>query len=394
MDGFSFLPLSTSPVQRAFLAGQRPSAPNRRRFRGLRKLLPFLIIVMLPTAIVATYYLGFAADQYVSEVRFVVRGPNAASPGMLSSLLGGGAGRADEDTYAVQDYMTSRDALTELVRGSNLKAVYDAPEADALSRFPLLKRWDTTEHLYAYYLRHIDAELDSITGVSSLKVRAFKAIDAQRIASALIVAAERLVNQMNDRQRENALRDSRADIRVAERRIEDIANNIADFRNRESLLDPGKQSGPMLQAIMDLETQLGRVRLQIAQISAAAPRSPLLPDYRERATLLEQQIATARSRITGDDQSLVPKIKEFDALILQKEFADKQLASAITSLESARLQVERQQAYLDLIVQPNISDYPAYPKQIAAIAVFFASVLGMYVMGALLIAGAREHRLT
>ena len=56
--------------------------------------------------------------------------------------------------------------------------------------------------------------------------------------------------------------------------------------------------------------------------------------------------------------------------------------------------MSRQQVYLDLIVKPNIADYAAYPKVISSIAVFFASVLGLYIIGGLLIAGAREHRLT
>ena len=393
MDGLNLLAPAASPVQRAFLAGRRPAPPRKRRFRTLRKMLPFLLVVVLPTLVTATYYIAFASYQYVSEVRFVVRGPSNGTPSVLSSLLTSGGGRADEDTYAVQDYIMSRDALSALVDDADIKAIYNRPEADPLSRFPILTGFSTFEHLYEYYIKHVEADLDSITGVSSLKVRAFRPEDAHRVAVALMLGGERLVNRMNDRLRENTLHDARNEIVLAEKRVEDMARQIADFRNRVALLDPDKQAGPMLQAIMDKETTLSRVRLQIAQISSSAPRSPLLPDYRERATVLEQQIAEARSKITGDDQSLVPRIKEFDALSLRRDFADRQLVSATTSLESARLQAERQQVYLDMIVQPNTPDYPAYPKRVASIAIVFLSALGLYVMGALLISGAREHRL-
>ena len=89
----------------------------------------------------------------------------------------------------------------------------------------------------------------------------------------------------------------------------------------------------------------------------------------------------------------MPKITAFDMLELQREFGDKQLASAINSLETARISAEHQQLYLDTIVKPNVSDYPAYPKRIADLAIALVSLIGVYVIGALLISGAREHRL-
>ena len=89
----------------------------------------------------------------------------------------------------------------------------------------------------------------------------------------------------------------------------------------------------------------------------------------------------------------MPKIAAFDMLELQREFADKQLASATSSLEAARLQAEQQQLYLDTIVQPNEADYPAYPKALSSIAIAFATFITIYVAVGLLIAGAREHRM-
>ena len=114
---------------------------------------------------------------------------------------------------------------------------------------------------------------------------------------------------------------------------------------------------------------LSRTNLQLSQVTTSTPRSPLISDLRRRAEALQGQITDARSKITGTDASLVPKITAFDMLELQRQFADKQLASATSSLEAARLQSERQQLYLETIVRPNVSDYPAYPKRLASIAV-------------------------
>jgi capsular polysaccharide transport system permease protein len=357
-------------------------------------------MVVLPTVVAGGYLYGVASDQYVSEARFVVRGPSQQSPGVLSGLLQtAGVSRAQDDTYAVQDYMLSRDALEELVKQSGLKDIFARPEADALSRFPFsltlpglpaIHGGDSFEHLFKYYLKHVDVEMDSTTGVSEITVKAFRPDDARRIAAALLAGGERLVNRMNDRERENTLRDARHEVQLAEERVQSVSSKLAEFRNRQSLLDPNKQSVPMLQAITNLQAKLGSVKLELSQLQ---PNSPLLSSTRQRAAALQAQIDAAKKEITGADDSLVPKIREFDLLSLEREFADKQLSSATTSLEAARVNADRQELYLEAVVQPNQPDYADYPRRFSMLAVVFASFLGLYVAGALLVAGAREHKL-
>ena len=366
------------------------SPPRRNRL----KWFWFALVVVLPTLCTAGYMIAFAADQYVSEARFVVRGPASQSVGMLTGLLQStGLSHAQEDTYVVQDYMQSRDAMAELIKNDDLRAVYDRPEADPLSRFPLWSGWSSDEHLFQFFKSHVVAELDSTTGVSSLTVRTFRPGDSRGIALALLDTGEALVNRMNERQRENTVKQARNDVQEAEKRVTAVGLQIAEFRNREALLDPTKQSIPLLTGINELQMALVRTNLQLAQLTVATPKSPLIPDLRRRVDALQQQIDRARAEVTGSDSSLVPKITAFDSLALQQTFADKLLGSAIQSLESARIAAERQELYLETIVKPNLSDYPAYPKRVSTIAVVFASFLGLYICGGLILSAAREHRL-
>ncbi len=393
MDGLD-ITVSEPPARLAGYSGTPPRRPLRSRFKRSMRLICFLLVVGLPTLLATVYLVVFASDQYVSEAKFVVRGLTAQSPGVLGSLLQtAGVSHASDDTYAVQDYIMSRDALSEMIKDQGLRAVFNRPEADTLSRFPLLESRASLEHFYDYYKSHVDVFLDTTTSVSTLTVKTFRPEDSQRIAQALLTSGENLINRMNERERENSMRDARKEVELAEQRVEDIASKIAGFRNQEALLDPNKQSVPMLQSINDMQTMLSRANLQLAQILTASPNSPLIPDYKRRIVALQAQIDDAKTKITGTDQSLVPKITAYDMLTLQREFADKQLASAIASLEAARMQSERQQLYLDTIVQPNKADYPAYPKKIATIGIVFATFLGIYLMAALLIAGAREHKM-
>ena len=94
MDGLDITATRTSSNR----AGYSQTLPPRRlrsRLARHAKAIWFFIVVVLPTIAAATYLIGFAADQYVSEARFVVRGTSSQSPGILSGLLqtaGGVAG--------------------------------------------------------------------------------------------------------------------------------------------------------------------------------------------------------------------------------------------------------------------------------------------------------------
>lgn len=361
----------------------------------------FLLVVGLPTVAAATYYIGYAADQYVSEAEFVVRGQSQSQSTLSTLLQSTGISRSQDDTYAVQDYMTSRDALAVLAKDDDIRAVFSRPEADALARFPRTflpfgdnSLWGSSfEHFYEYYQKHVTVELDSTTGVTSLKVRTFRPEDSRQIAQALLQMGERLVNQMNDRQRENALRDARKEVALAEDRVQAMAAEIAAFRNQQEVVDPNKQSVSMLQSLTMLTDALVKTKLQLAQVVASSPRSPLIADYQQRIAALQVQIDDARKRITGSDSSMVPKLATYDQLQLKRELADKQLASATASLETARQRAEQQQIYLETIVRPNEPDYAAYPRKIASIALVFFGMLGVFGLLSLLAAGAREHKI-
>lgn len=364
----------------------RPQPPRR----GLG--WPFLLFVILPTMLAAGYLYAVAADQYVSEARFVVRGRTPPAPAGLSSLLqtAGVSSPGQDDSFAVQDYILSRDALHELVDAEDVKAVFGRSEADPLSRFPVLAHWDTFEHLFRYYLKHVAVHMDSATGVSELTVRTFRADDSRRIAAALLAAGERLVNRMNDRQRENAVRDARKEVDLAEARVQDVARRLADFRNSAALLDPGKQSVSMLDAIAKLQTRLVSLNLEISQMQG---NSPLLPAARQRAVALQAQIDDGKRQITGFGTSLVPKIREFDQLAMEREFADKLLGSAMSSLESARVTASRQLLYLEPVVAPNEPDYAEYPRRISDLALVFAIMVCAYGAGKMAFGAMREHKL-
>lgn len=355
---------------------------------------PFSLLVLFPTALTAIYFILFATPQYVSEAQFVVRGEGVAPPGALASLLetAGSGSATSEDTYAVQDYMISRDAMEFLIKDHGLVQVYRRPGADMIARFPNILEGRTREHFFKYYQRHVTAELDTTSGISTLSVRTFSAADSCDLARALMVAAEQLVNRMNARQRENLISSSRRELAEATEALKDINLQIASYRTKEALLDPLKQSAPILSNANELSVMLTTSLIQIAQLNSSAPHSPLLPVLRERVRVLRQHIDILNGRVAGPGTTMIPKITAYDELVTQRQLLEKQLEGAALALEAAKTRADRQRLYIDEVVQPNLPDYAAYPKGLASTLIMFISLAALYLMGRLLIAGAREHQ--
>src|SRR5580704_14854478 len=109
--------------------GVRPRAGWRpgRLFRSLN--IWFWALVGLPTLVAGVYYFGVASDLYLSEVKFIVRGPpKAATTGAIGALLGGSGPVTSEDTFAVNQYMQSRDVVRLLEEQDHLRAVLGRQE--------------------------------------------------------------------------------------------------------------------------------------------------------------------------------------------------------------------------------------------------------------------------
>lgn len=399
MDGYNL----TEELNRlgSGLAGNRRPRLDllQGRLQRHRRRLPFLLCVVLPTLLGAIYYLLIASDQYISEAEFVIRSPghsggSVTGGGALATLLqGSGLNRSQDDTYSVNDYILSREALQDLIKDDDLRAVYNRPEADFLARFPGWLHFNTSvESFYKYYQNHVDVLYDTTTGLTTIDVRTFRPQDSQRIANALLQAGERQVNELNERALNNAVRDAQREVARMEDRVRDVETRISAFRNQETVIDPAKQSQMLLTGVAELERQLAQTETLIDQLHQSSPNSPLLPTAERRAEAIRDQIAEQQGRVTGGGDSMVPRLERFEQLQLEESFAEKGLTAATASLETARLEAERQQLYLDRVVQPNLPDYPLYPRRMVFIAIVFATFFSLYLIGKMFVAGVKEHQ--
>ena len=376
----------------AVVGGAPPRAASRAAafFRSLN--IWFWAIVGLPTLLAGVYFFGIASDLYLSEVKFVVRGPSKPQLGGFSAMLSSAAAGVSEDTYAVHEYLMSRDAVRRLEREDDLRALLTRPEGDLISRFPGYLFWRTDfEALNRAYGRFVTIEIDSTSGVSTLQVKAYRPEDAQRVADSLLRFSEQLVNTLNERARHDALAVFQTEVENTEERISRIQDQLTAYRVKEKMLDPKSAATGPIELLGQMNGQLANAKAQLAEVMKNSPNSPQIPLVRTRIGSLEKLIAEERAKITGDSNSVATALGEYERLTVQHLLAEKQLASAFTSLEAARLEAQRQQLYLETIAKPNLADYPLFPKRIVSFVTVVVTCALAYGIAWLLIAGVREH---
>jgi capsular polysaccharide transport system permease protein len=354
----------------------------------------FMVVVAAPTLLTCVYYLFIASPLYVSDARFVVRSHSQEMTSPLTPVIQGflGGGGGVTDAYEVQEYMVSRDAVGDLERSQNLRALLARPGGDFLARFPRPFESRSFENLFRGYKRFVTVGLDPQTSISTLEVKAFRPQDARAVANALLDGGEALVNRLNVQAMTDAVRQATVQVEEARRQGEEAEAALTDFRDREKLIDPDRSSQVDLELLGRLEGQLISMRAERAGLAASAPESPQLPLLDRRIAAFSTQLDAERSRTAGQSNSLAPKVGEYESLILERDIAAKSLEAAMATLETARIDARRQQLYLERVVSPNLPDKAEEPKKLKSIFTVLVTALVAYGVLSLFLAGLREHR--
>lgn len=352
----------------------------------------FLLTVVIPTILAIVYFGLIASDIYISESRFVVRSPQRQIPTGLGAILQGeGFTRSQDDTHSVHDFMLSRDALRKLDEKLALGKKFASNEIDVLNRFAALDWDDSFEALHLYYQNRVSINLDTASSISALRVSAFTAEDAHNINQLLLEMGEQLINQLNERARQDMIRFAASEVQTAEQKAKAAALALSGYRNQNAVFDPERQSALQLQQISKLQDELIATKTQLAQVRTFTPENPQIAGLQKRAETLQSEMNLQMAKVAGAGGSLTNKSAEIERLMLERAFADKQLTAALASLEQARNEAQRKQLYLERIVQPSKPDVAMEPRKLRAILA--TVILGLITWGILtiLLAGVREH---
>jgi capsular polysaccharide transport system permease protein len=373
--------------------------PRGRHSRGRRLvLLSFCLAVILPTFAALGFTTFYASNQFVSEFRVAVRSLEPIKTGGMADLFGfAGVTQAGNDSNAVVQYLQSRQAIDDLDGGAAAaRGLYDDTSIDWFSR---LRADAPIEEFTRYWDRMVDSYYEPQTGTIIVKVGAFKSTDAFRLATDLWRNAEGLVNRLSERARQDTVAFAAQEVARAEARLAEVRAKAKVLQDKESILDPQASAEATLTLAAKLKEEIAKrnaeLTAQRARLAANAPSVLATEDgiggLQRELERVEAQATAARSRARADEKPLSSVLGAFQQLGDEKTFAEKAYASALTSLETARMDAARQQLYLATIVPPAMPEEASFPKPPRDVAIVFGVATAVWLIGLLAVYSVREH---
>ena len=386
--------MNVEAIKREALEAVIRPARSRKTRNTLRKHRWFYLFVCVPTLLATIYYGFIASDVYVSQSSFVIKSPGqkAAPTLSLANLVQtSGLSAGQEQTKEIVGYIRSRSGLKDLQAQVNVRRNFSQRGADFLSRFPGPFQTDTFEDLFRYYQSMVGADIDQESGLAVLEVKAFTPRDAYEMNSRLLGLSEDLVNRLNQRAEGRAVAEAEHRVLQAEDRVRNARVALGAFRNQQDIIDPAKQATGVLEISNKLLSEQAALQSQLDLMRRVAPQHPSIPALQNRIAAIGRQIGAQTGRAVGTPTALASKMSAYEKLNVEQEFATQMLTAANTALEQARTESQKQQFYLERVVEPNTPDDASLPGRLKSVLILFASLVCLYFVGWMIVIGILEH---
>ncbi len=384
--------LTPVEIKGALVPYDEHELPSPKRKLFWRRWYDFPLLVLLPVAMASVYLFLIASDRYVSEMKYVVRSGGANDAfGVASLVQSHGLSRAPDETYVVNAYVKSRDIVRLLADHNNLRDVLDRPEADLITRFPNFYSPHDFEHFYKHFQQVVDVSLDEASGITTLRVFAYRPDDAQNMATAVLNYAEALINVLNDRAHDDAMRYAQMIVDKARDKTAEVEAKLTEFRNTHGTVNPTQESVAALEMIGRMSEEQAQLEASLSRQIALTPSSPGIQPLKQKIQSYKDEIAKLQSQVVGTSTSTAAALSGFKSLVLERELAAKSLEAAIRNFETARQEAQLKHSYIETFAQPSLPDVAEYPRRFVDLFVVTIVSIGVWLILRSLRISASEH---
>lgn len=391
-------PLTTADRQQAVTESLRQIARMSRfvdRKKGIRSYqshvkndpwIPILFVIcfVLPTLVGAVYFGLIASDRYVSEARFAIRPAlgtaDKAAPDSVGTSSGVPSQMVAQDTLITNEYIHSRPMIEAIEAKLPIREWFSRDSIDYFSRFDPEK---PIEKFLRYWKRRVGVDVESGSGIMSLTVEAFDPDESLAIAKAVMTEAERMVNDLSVKAREDAVAESSRELKIAEDRMTKIRLAMRDLRNREGVLDAQKSNEANLKIVSELRAARINLAVQLAIGQRdLGPESRRIIDIKQQIKDLDENIARIERQSASQDPEqkrlLSDALTRFEALENDRKNAEKYYQQVLTAHERARIVAARQIEFFSPIVEPVKAQSSVEPRRILLISLVTAGAAVLF----------------
>ncbi len=354
-------------------------------------LFSFLLIVALPTLGTAWYLWGRAADQYASYVGFLVRSEQNDSALDALSGLTKLAQNSGSDTDILYKFIQSQSLVEEVAKKVDLAAIWSKHPEDVMFSYDGSPQ---IEDLVRHWNRMVKIYYDE--GMLDLRILAYDPADAKLIADVILAESQKRLDEINAVARQDSMKYAREDLDLAIERLKQARQAVSAFRSKNQIIDPNSATVEQAGIVATLQQQLAEALVQLDMLRVNAPEGdPRIVQGELRVNSIREQIREQRNKV-GTDQieaaALAEIVSQFEAIQVDRQFAEESYTAALAAYDSARASAERRALYLAAYVRPTLATMAEYPHRIRFLVVVSGFLLLIWLLGTMFYYGSRDRR--
>ena len=373
---------------------QRDIAKRRRRRLALL-MTRLAFFVALPTFIVAWYFSVMATPMYATNSEFVIQqadtGGGGGGAGGLGGLFQGTSMATQQDSITVQSYLASREAMVRLDEDHAFKAHFSDEDIDRIQR---LDAEATNEDAFDLYKKHVKISYDPTEGILRMEVIAASPEKSQEFSEALLDYAEEQVDQMTQRPRNAAMAGARQSLDEAEARRQAALEKWVSLQENLTTVGGGTETSLIIQEIGLREQERSNLALTLqSRLDVRRPNEAQVSALRNQIANLDRLIADLRGKLTDSSEGGSAASNDLQLRLAEEDytFQSLQVQAALTQMEAARIEANKQVRYVSVGVAPIAPDEATYPRAFENSILAFLIFAGVYLMISLTSSILREQ---
>ena len=367
---------------------------RRRRRKILLMFTRLAFFVILPTIMTGWYFYTMATPMYATKSEIVIQQAQSqsAGPGGLSTLFQGTSMATQQDSIAVQSYLASREAMLRLDQDHGFKVHFSDANIDSIQRLP---EDATNEEMFKLYSDHVVISYDPTEGIIKMEVIATDPVKSFEFSEALINYAEEQVDQLTARLRTDQMKGALQSYEDAEARRADALSTWLELQQSMQQIDAGSESGARMGQINSLESERQQLSLVLqSRLNVERPSEIQVQALRDQIANIDGLIAELREELTGTSNNGASLAARNTGLRVAEEnynFQTMMVQQALTQMETARIEANRQVRYLSQSVSPVIPDQATYPRAFENTLLAFFIFSGIYLLISITVSILREQ---
>ena len=362
-------------------------------FINTLKRNPLILLVGLPTLLVAFYTSILATDEIAASATAIVKenddsgGPEI--PGFASAVFNNGSSTSLEDAYLLESYLKSEYFIIKMNDALGLNKHFSSA---GFFLFQRLSSRSDADILYSYLVDRLSIKLSIDSSIITLKFRSFDPAYSKKVLDYIVKEAEAKINELSQRMSDSYMSLAWRQLERAEAELRAANQALLDFQTKNGWLNESEVTTgfTQIEALRGrlIENQVQRKTL----LKSMRPETPRVQNLDRKIEAMEISLTELQSKLLMDESSSsISLANDYSRLSLELEFTQNKYAASTSAFEQAQKEASRQHKFLLLISPIMAESVPAAPKPLeSTLTTFVVSILA-YLVIRLIILTIRDH---